>query len=181
MKLHLKNITDEQHKGLITDMLVHHYQDVVGPDWIEKIPVKKLRERFSYANNEAKRDIYELYENNYFNTVAFAIMNETGEVYGLALLDILSMRLEDESTDTYGQLYQLYIRPQYRQCFLAPGSKCLGAELKSALEAYFKANNVNEVIMNIPKSVSYLMELGRILEFESVKENLKTIETIHKF
>ena len=107
--------------------------------------------------------------------------------FGELLKDLLGSKLdeeidlEDESTDTYGQLYQLYIRPQYRQCFLTPGSKCLSAELKNALEAYFKANNVNEVIMNIPKSVSYLMELGRILEFESVKENLKTIETIHKF
>ncbi len=181
MKLYLKNITDEEHKGLITDMLVHHYQDVAGPDWIEKIPVKKLRERFSYANNEAKRDVYELYENNYFNTVAFAILSEKGEVYGIALLDIISMHFEDDKTDTYGQLYQLYIRPQYRNCFTSTASECLGTELKNALEAYFRANNVNEVIMHIPKSVSYLMDLGRILEFNCVKENLKTIETIHKF
>lgn len=181
MKLYLKNITDEDHKGLITDMLVHHYQDIAGPDWVEKIPVKKLRERFSYATNEAKRDVYELFETNLFNTVAFAIMGEDDSLYGLALLDILSMRLEDESTDTYGQLYQLYIRPEYRKSFTSSDSKCLGAELKTALENYFKANDVNEVIMNIPKSVSYLLELGRILEFKCVKENLKTTETIHKF
>lgn len=181
--LSLKNITSEENKGLLTDLLINHYREIIGPDWAEKIPIKKLRDNLSFAHQTAKRDVEEILSvtENYFNTVAFAITdNETGNYLGIALLDTMNMNNSGDEIEPYGQLYQLYIRPQYRKYFLSEGSNQFALELKAALDNYYQTYGIDEVIMHIPKTLNYLVPLSSRLGYEKTGENSSQIKTIHR-
>lgn len=181
--LSLKNISNEENRGLITDLLIHHYHEIIGPDWAEKIPIRKLRESFSFAHQSAKRDVEELFSEdiNYFNTIAFAIVDsETSDYLGVALLDTMNLNNSGEEVEPYGQLYQLYIRPQYRKYFMGKNSSQFTQELKQALDLYYQTHGINEVYMQIPKSLDYLVTLSRELGYEQTGENISQIKATHR-
>lgn len=178
----LKNITDEDHKELLKSMLISHYKEIVGPDLADKIPFRKLRELLSVAHGKANIDMNELFGQGIYNTIAFGLYSEEVNDYlGFALIDIMNQEINGE-TDTFGQLYQLYVKPEYREYFKANFAKGSAVNsLKEQLEDYFRCHDVNEVIMLIPKNIGYLIELNRDLGFEISKDENNLLETIYSF
>ena len=178
----LKNITDEEHKELLRAMLIEHYKEIVGPDISEKIPFSKIRNLLSVSRGKAEFDLNDIYGNNEFNTVAFGLFSEEISDYmGFALIDIRNCEIE-QKLDTYGELYQLFIKPQYRNLFKKTFENGRGIDsLKQQLENYFRCHDVNEVIMMIPKNLEYLIQINRDLGFEIEKDTPEKLQTIYNF
>lgn len=164
----LRNITDNEHKAELKTMLLAHYKEIFGPEWADKLPVKALRERFSSAHDATKRDMSELFDKPLYGTVAFGIINEPdATILGFALLDIINSTMKSGDSIKYGQLYQLFIKPEYRKEFLE-GAKSpeFMARLTEELNNYFKSHGVSEVLTQIPDEIDYLIQCGKALGFE---------------
>lgn len=175
----LKNITDKEHEELLKSMLIKYYQEEIGPDWAEKIPIRKLRDRLSAANGKASSDLYDIFEQNLLNTVVFGLYSEEDKCIGIALLDIFRDQKRDGVIDTYGELYRLYILPEYRKLFISSYKNGENIQsFKTQLEGYYKSHDINEVMMMVPRNISYLLELNRELGFNQLKDQKEYADPI---
>ena len=77
------NITDEEHKEELKEMLLAHYKEYFGTEWSDKIPIKSIRDRLSSAKEGADHAIDLLYNRPNGNNVAsvYANKNTGGSQY----------------------------------------------------------------------------------------------------
>lgn len=164
------NITDEEHKEELKGMLLAHYKEYFGPEWSDKIPIKSIRDRLSSAKEGADHAIDLLYNKPNGNNVAFGIYDEN-TLIGTILLTVHVRKLSDEEEDIYGELYHLYIKPEYRKTFIEGTKKEeFIREVNSFVESYFKENEVSDILAAIPSEIDYLVECGKELGFEKKKD-----------
>lgn len=168
----LENIANENHKDELKEMLFSHYDEIIGPDWANKIPIKKLREQVSLAHYHSNNDVNNVYDDNsFYQTFALGIIDEeTSKVIGVALLEIIR---NVDNKEKYGQLYQLYIKPEYRTLF-DPTKEEAKRIVQKGIEEYFKEKDIDEIVMLVPNNIDYLISLSKDLGFKEDKDNKYT-------
>ena len=184
-----RNMTNEDNKAELKTMIIDHYSEVYGHEWIdsylnwlEKHPQSKLRDflisdlraKFSSKEEGLQKDMKLLFNNRRRNSdnVAFGIFDdELNAIIGYLFLAIHIKRdYEGNIIDRYGELYELYIKPEYRDDFLRSVKREAFIDtMRSYLETFFKENDVADILSRIPREVEDLVLLGQELGF--VKEN----------
>lgn len=167
----VKNIGTEENINVLKKMIFDHYNELIGPDWALKIPFQKLRENTSDAHRFTNKDVKDIMNpNSMYKTTALGIINEeNNDIMGLALLDLIY----DENLDKrYGQVYQLYIKPEYRASFSMnhPDKDKLISEVNDSINTYFKNHDIDEIIMLVPENIEYLISLSKELGFQKERE-----------
>ena len=165
-----KNITDEEHKSVLQSMLKAHYRELYGEKWEVKNFFQRLKDSRSFSTYRTRTDMDELFKRSLYGTVAYGIFKDENLI-GFVLLDVLNSTKKNLELETYGQLYQLYIKPEYR--LEGEEQAEFNNSLKTYIEDYFKEHGVEEVITELPDDIKYLIECGKALGFSQVKESSK--------
>lgn|SRR5574344_42926 len=155
----VKNITDEEHKLELEEMIHSYYDKALGPDWTSKIPFKKLRESLYTAHRYTKDDIAEIYgDKKEEQKIALGLYHEN-TLIGFASVAIFN--------DNVGGIFQLYIKPEYHDLFKLEykGSLAAVEDLKNSLEDYFKNQGANDIIIEAPHTMRFLLYLAQDMGF----------------
>lgn len=155
----IKNITDEEHKNELQKMIHAYYDDSLGKDWTSKIPVKKIREYFDFAGKYTKEDLTAMFGNK---------KEEERIALGLyAQEDLIGFASVVVFEDNVGGIYQIYVKPEYRHLFTEEFKGSLGAvmALQKELEEYFINKGANEIIVEAPHTMGYLLDLAQDMGF----------------
>lgn len=180
-----KNITDEEHKLELRKMIIDHYKELYGEEWIDSyiecLKAKKpnkfrdfvIKDLTKYSTKEDKvnKDMKLLFDNKEKNgeNIAFGIINNN-TIIGYMILTIHRQFKSNWELDKFGELYRIYIKPEYRESFLKSTKKEeFIASIKNYIEEFFKTHKVEDVLMTIPSELPDLISLGEDLGF--IKEN----------
>lgn len=190
-----KNFTNEENKDELKTMIINYYEEKYGTEWIDKYvkwleshPQSKLRDfliedlkyRFSSKEDGYRNDMNLLFNNkSYDKHIAFGLLSDDKVIGYLFLTVHLKKDYYGEEKDRYGELYELYVKPEYRAEFLESAKRIdFVNEVKTYLEDYFKENNVTDILSRIPSEIEDLVILGKELGFnqeEYVSENTKDL------
>ena len=189
----LSNITDDNHKEELKDMIINHYKESYGEElvdkyltYLEKYPQNKVRDwlindlknRFSSKEEHLKKDMSLLYdEQDTSKDIAFGIFNDDLLMGYLFLSVHMSYDNHGNETDRYGELYDLYIKPEYRDV-LTNNRDELVTSIRTYLENYYKENNVKDILTRIPSDIEDLVLLGKEFGFtkeEHINNNTKDL------
>lgn len=182
----LKNITDEEHKDELKGMLVDHYKEVYGHEWVdsylellESYPQNKVRDfliedlkkRFSSKEDRVQKDMDLLFnEKKRSENIAFGVLNDENIIGYMFLAVHKNIDFYGVENDRYGELYELYIKPEYREEFLKSAKReDFVSTIRNYLENFFKENDVTDILSKMPNEIDDLVLLGEELGF--VKEN----------
>ena len=163
--INLKNITNETYKKELELMLKDHYRELYGENWPVKNFYQRMRDKRSFSTHLTSEDMRELFIHPVYGTVAYGIFSDE-ELIGMVLLDIIKSTKKNLEVETYGQLYQLYIKKEYRE-FIKDND--FMDTLKDFIDDYFKAKGMGEVITKIPDELAYLIECSKYLGFTKTK------------
>lgn len=154
----VKNISDEDHKNELQEMIHDYYEDALGDSWTRKIPSKFIREVVNRTEINTEKDVKKIYDEDE-KRLALGLYDDRDNLVGFTSVVVFE--------DKVGGIYQIYIKPEYREVFIKnfKGSTEATEELTKSLEAYFKNMGANEVIMEAPRTVSYLLHLAQNMGF----------------
>lgn len=165
-----KNITTDEYKSDLQAMIKAHYRELYGEKWEVKNFFQRLKDSRSFSTYRTRTDMSELFNRPLYGTVAYGIFEED-DLIGFILLDVLNSTKKNLEVETYGQLYQLYIKPEYR--LEGKDQDEFYGAIKKHLEEYFAQNGVTEIITELPDDTKYLIECGKALGFSQVKDSTK--------
>lgn len=167
----IKNITDEEHKTELKEMIHGYYKEILGEDWTQKFLLKAFRAIFDDASSFTEADIKKLYgEKEISDRIALGLYNDDENLVGFTSVAIFS--------DNVGGIYQIYIKPEYQEQFVADfkGSMDATLSLSKSLDDYFKERGANEIIMEAPHTTRFLLYLAQDMGFIKKKEHYDAIE-----
>ena len=163
-----KNITNAEYKDTLQHMIKDHYRELYGENWEVKNFFQRMKDSRSFSTFRTERDMSELFKKSIYGTVAYGIFKDE-DLIGFVLLDVLNSTNKKLEVETYGQMYQLYIKPEYR--FQGKDQELFISVLNNYLDEYFLKHGVNEVLTELPDDIKYLIECGKALGFSQVKES----------
>lgn len=186
-----KNITSEEYKSALREMIFDHYKERYGIEWIdsyiEYLQAKKpgkLRDllikdakRYSTKEEQTNKDMNLLFDNRYNigHNVAFGIFNNN-ILIGYMIFTIHAYFTPLMEIERYGELYRIYIKEEYREEFLKNNSRSnFVTSLEEYLIEYFRENNIEEILANIPTELDDLVSLGEdlgFIKYSHVKSNV---------
>lgn len=176
-----KNITSEEYKNELREMIVSHYKEKYGEEWIDKYiqylqakkPGKfrdfliKDAKRYSVKEDNINKDMNLLFDNRYHvgHNVAFGIFSDN-TLIGYMILTIHTNFTPLMELDKYGELYRVYVKEEYREEFLSGNSRSdFVTSLEEYLINYFRENKIEDVLAIIPTELNDLVSLGEEMGF----------------
>lgn len=155
----VRNITDKMHEDELKELIYSYYDEIYGGVF-SKIPFKAVRDYFTGSKAFARADLNNLY-NKETNSKAIGIYD--GEVLvGFACIHV---------HEGNGELYNMYIKPEFRERFLSEYKKgSLTADLMTSLVSEFESSDAGEIVVSAPHSKEFMLKL-----FEDMGFNLDTI------
>ncbi len=179
----LKNITNEKYKDELKNMIVDHYTEKYGEEWIdnylrylESKKQGKVRDflikdakRYSTKNDSINRDMNLLFDNKETTSdnVAFGLFIEE-KLIGYIILTIHTHFTSKWDIDKYGEFYRFYIKPEYRTNFIDENGRYKN-EFVSSVEKYlinyFKNHNIEDILAYIPYELKELVAISEDMGF----------------
>lgn len=150
--INVKQVENKDYDELLS-MYHNFYQNLLGPSWFDKIPIKKVRELLDFNKQNA---IYAT--NKAFDSKAPKNMFEQ-KVLGLyddeSILGFTCLGIFDDYT---GGIYHIYVKPEYRNKFIGnfKNNKLAALHLLDGIEEYFDKQSVDTVELEVPHSLNSL-------------------------
>ena len=177
----LKNITNEEYKNELNRMIMDHYAEIYGEEWIDSylryLEAKKqskfrdfiIRDlkRYSTKEDKVNKDMKLIFYNKEKNgdNIAFGLFNEE-KLIGYMILTIHTHFTSKWEIDKYGELYRLYIKPEYRAEFLNGNRRNeFVSSVEKYLVDYFRSHNIEDILASIPLEFKELVSLGEDMGF----------------
>lgn len=155
----VRNITDKKHEEELKELIYNYYDDTYGGIF-NKIPFKTVRDYFTGSKAFANDDLNDLYDKE-TNSKAVGIYDEE-ELVGFACIYVQNGN---------GELYNLYIKPEFRNRFISEYKKgSLTADLMTSLVREFESSGADEIVVSAPHSKEFMLKL-----FEDMGFNLDSI------
>ena len=164
--INIKNITNETYKNELEVMLKEHYREVYGENWPVKNFYQRMKDKRSFSTHLTSEDMNELFNRPMYGTVAYGIFNDE-ELMGMVLLDVIKSTKKNMNVESYGQLYQLYIKEEYREYI---NDSDFMETLNDFIDEYLREKGMDEVITKIPDDLAYLITCSNYLGFTKTKE-----------
>ena len=129
----VRNITDEEHKKELEEMIYSYYEDSIGTGWVANLP-KKLKDFITTADVYTEKDIDKLYDEDEDETVERTALGLYSDdtIIGFVCVAVFE--------DNVGGIFQIFVKPEYRQKFISEfkGSMDATKVLTESLNEYFK-------------------------------------------
>jgi len=155
----VRNITDKMHEAELKDLIYEYYDDTYGGIF-SKIPFKKVRDYFTGNQAFANEDLKDLYDKN-TNSKAVGLY-EGDTLIGFACIHV---------HEGNGELYNLYIKPEFRDKFVSEyESGRLTTDLMTSLINEFESGGAGEIVVSAPYTKEFMLKL-----FDDMGFNLESV------
>jgi|SRR5574344_352396 hypothetical protein len=170
--LSLKNITDEEHKEELQQMILNYYDEVTKKDDLNCLPWSILRSQIEIVKEQSTEQLEALYSNQsgLEKRIALGIYNDDSLI-GFASTAIFA--------DKEGGIYQIYIKDSFRHLFEDNKDQIKSAELSEIIDEYFKNRGAKGIYIEAPYDIEYLLSLIKNMGFRMTKDYPDAIE-MHK-